>query len=449
MSSLTENTPLHPSNTRREATALARVALPSVATGLGYVAMGAVDTVLVGRLGAEALAAVALANSLFFTAVLLFLGCLGSITPLVARARGAQDPARVATYLWTGLALASLLALPPLLAAGHVEAALVALGQDPEVAILAGEYVAGRRLAVLVGPLCGVLGSTLEALGHAAPVSRAVLAANLVNAGLSAALIMGLGPLPAMGVAGAGYGTALARLVQLALIVRAARRVAAGGEDLAPRRPRLEHAAEILALGMPMGLRGLVEVSAYSALSLLAGTLGAEAVAAHVVLLSLGDFGYVSAMGWGRAGSVRVGFHLGREAPRDARRAGRLAMAVGGLAVTAYVALVCSAPARLVAVFTSDPAVRREALAVLGLAAAFWLLDGLQGVAAGVLQGKADTRTPLLASLLGFWLLGVPAAYGLGIRLELGLPGLWLGLASAMALVTPVLTRRALEGPEL
>src|SRR5439155_25248610 len=120
---------------------------------------------------------------------------------------------------------------------------------------------------------------------------------------------------------------------------------------------------------------------------------------------------------------------VGRRDPRGAAIAGwtAIAIGVGFMATAALVFLVMPRP--LIRLFTSDPVVLQIGVSLLFVAAVFQLFDGLQGVTTGALRGLADTRTAMLWSLVGHWLIGLPLGYLLCFTWGLGVVGLWWGLS--------------------
>jgi MATE family multidrug resistance protein len=189
----------------------------------------------------------------------------------------------------------------------------------------------------------------------------------------------------------------------------------------------------------------VVEVAFFAMASVLAARLGAEAMAAHQVALSLATLTFTVAVGIGNAGSVRVGTFVGAGDRLGARRAGltAFAAAAGYMACTglAFVAV----PGLLARLMTDDMSVAAAAAPLLRVAAVFQVFDGLQATGAGVLRGAGVTRFTFLANLVGHWLLATPALFLFAFGLGLGVVGLWWGFVVGLAAVAAALLWRFLR----
>jgi MATE family multidrug resistance protein len=204
---------------------------------------------------------------------------------------------------------------------------------------------------------------------------------------------------------------------------------------------------EVAVLGVPIAGAWLLEIGMFSASSLLMGRFGPVALAAHQICISLVSLTYTVPSAISTAATVRVGFHMGARAPRDAQVAGYTALAIG-VSFMALIAIVLSLFARpIVSLYLdlNDPALS-EILALgailLTVAALFQVFDGAQCVAAGALRGLLDVRLPLLVAVVGYWLLGLPIGVVLAFESPLGPAGLWCGLAIGLLLVAGMLVMR-------
>jgi MATE family multidrug resistance protein len=172
------------------------------------------------------------------------------------------------------------------------------------------------------------------------------------------------------------------------------------------------------------------------------GWLGTTELAGHQVALNLASLTFMVPMGVSGAAAVLVGHAVGRGDAAEARRAAAAALTcgVGFMALSALVML--TVPGTLARAYTSDAAVAALAASLIPIAGMFQVFDGTQVVAIGILRGVADTRTPMLVNVLGFWLVGLPVSAGLGIWLEGGPRGLWWGLTVGLMLVATILVWR-------
>jgi MATE family multidrug resistance protein len=429
--------------TAEESRALLRLALPVVVVQVGIMAMGVVDTIMVGHLSATALAAVALGNLYFFGCVILGMGALMGLDPIVAQALGAGDHPAVARGVQRGLILAIALSVPAALVLLYGEAALRAMGQPAEVVPLAGAYARWAAPGVLPLYLFVVLRQSLQALRAMRPIIICIIAGNILNGFLNWVLIYGHLGAPALGVAGAAISTTIGRWALPFVLLGLAWHEL--GPALRPlRREALEWAplGRMFHLGLPIGIQTALEFTAFGAVGLMMGRLGTIPVAAHQVAINLASLTFMVPLGVGQAAAVLVGHAIGAADLPGARRAARAAMVygVGFMALTSLVFVLIPEP--LAHLYTNDLPTIALAAALLPVAGVFQLFDGTQAVTAGILRGAGDTRVPMFINLGGFWLCGIPLSLVLGFRTAMGPVGLWWGLAAALAVVAAILTLR-------
>ena len=425
---------------RAEAARIARLAAPVVVAYLGTVAMGVVDTIMVGRLGAGALAAVALANTWTFGLVIVALGAARALDPIVAQAHGRGDRRTVGLGFSLGLAMGMLLAPPVMVALAFAAPALSLLGQPQELLQPAGAYC--RALIWGVPGLLGfaVCRQYMQALGRMRPGTGAVILANFVNAGRNWGLIVGELGAPALGALGSGYATAVSQWFMFGAMLWLGRDAVRGHWLGWRERLTWRSLGRVLGMGSSLGFQTGLEVWAFHAAGLMIGSLGAVPLAAHAIAMSLATLSFMVPAGLSAAAATRVGHLVG--AGFAWARTARIAVGLGvGVMVLPALAFVL-APRLLVGVYTSDAGVVALAATLLPLAGAYQLFDGTQVVAFGVLRGAGDVHVPSAANMIGYWLVGLPVGWLLGFRLDLGAPGVWVGLVLSLAVIAVLLLAR-------
>jgi MATE family multidrug resistance protein len=416
--------------------ALLRLALPIVVVQVGIMFMGVIDTIMVGHLSARALAAVALGNLYFWACGIFGMGVIMALDPVIAQAVGANDDVAVARGFQRGLLLALLLTIPVSIVLLFPDPVLRTFGQADDVVPLAVSYVLYCIPGVL--PFLGftVLRQTLQAMGLVRPIVLTMIAANAANILLNWMLIFGKLGAPALGVAGAAWATTAARWLMVIILFAIAWRPLR--PYLLPLRTDTFAAAPVgrmLALGAPIGLQFQLEYGIFAVVGLLMGTIGTTPLAAHQVALNIASFTFMVPMGVAAAAAVLVGHAVGRGSATDARQAATAALVtgVGFMALMAIVLLV--APGLIARVYTTDATVIGIALVLIPLAGFFQVFDGMQVVCGGILRGLGDTHSPLIANIVGFWVLGLPLGVWLGLRRDWGPAGLWWGLVAGLAVV--------------
>src|SRR5262245_11401585 len=436
-------------NLRQEFRPMLTLAVPVVMAELGWMTMGVVDTLMVGRISPEAIGAVGIAGSLFMAVCIFAMGLLLGLDTLVSHAFGAGRLDECHRWLAYGVALSLLLSIPITIVILALSSSLSGWGLDPAVLRLTQPYL--DVLAWSIPPLLlyASFRRYLQGMGAVRPVMTALVFANVLNAVVNWVLIFGHLGAPAMGVRGSAWATVVARIVMAAVLLavivyreRALVRsrlnavrppVRTGGAssssnwriDLAPMR-------KLLALGLPAASQVTLEVGVFAAATAFAGRLAPAALAAHQIAVNLASLTFMVPLGIASAGAVRVGHAVGRHDRDGAARSGWTAILFGVLFMSCAAAAFLLFPRALIGAFTNDQAVVGIGVSLLFVAALFQLFDGVQAVSTGTLRGLGDTRTPMLWNLAGHWFIGLPLGYTLCFVLGFGVIGLWWGLSTGL-----------------
>ncbi len=434
-----------PPQIRAELRALLALAIPVVLSEIGWVTMGLVDTVMVGRLGPEAIGAVGIASATYYVPSLLGIGLLLGLDTLVSQAWGRRDFDECHRWLAQGVYLVAVYAPLAMLLLWLAPLAYSRLGINPAVAGPAGSYV--RLLNWGTAPLLiyAAFRRYLQGVARVRPVTFALISANLVNWGGNWALIYGHLGLPALGLRGSALSTCAARVYMAAVLVYTAwRHERERGHRLFAHWAGVqwERIRVLLRLGAPAAGQIVLEIGAFGAATLMAGRLSAAALAAHQIVLNCASATFMVPLGISAAAAVSVGHALGAGHPERARRAGWLAIVLAGtfMGLAAIVFLVLPNP--ILHIYTDDAVVIETGRHLLLLAAAFQIFDGLQNVSTGALRGAGETRTPMLANCIGYWFFGLPLGYFLCFHLGRGVAGLWLGLTLSLVVIALSLVAR-------
>ncbi len=422
------------------------VAAPLAGANLAQMTMGVTNTIMVGHLGAAPLAAAGLGAGLYFMLLMLCMGVLEAVAPLAAHAIGADDHPTAGRVAGAGLIVAVLLALPLIALFTILPSLLSRLGYSPELVAEIGRFLRAIRWGAPAFLGFAVLRFLLIAAFRARIVMLVPLIAIPLNAVLNWMLVFGHLGMPALGSAGSGWATAI---IQWTMLISLAGYVA-----LMPRRIPVRTALRVLAeiprilrLGMPIGvLRGL-EIGVFVTTGVVMGVLGPDALGAHQLVINVASITFMVPLGLGQAAMTRVAYQLGSGVPAAARRAGFVAVALGGVFMAAMAVLLVAAPRTIVGLYLDlgDPAnAGTVAIAVklFVIAAVFQIFDGVQVIAVGALRGYRDTAVPMLIAAIGYWAIGFVGSWVLAFPLGLGAVGLWSGLALGLAVVGIALTVR-------
>lgn len=428
---------------RPDVRALASLAFPVALIQVGMMAMGAVDTVMVGRVSPVHLAAVAIGNLYYFGIAVFGMGVLFAVDPIVSQAVGAGDTAGVARGVQRGMVIAgglTVFAMAFLLPAGPL---LTFARQPVDVVPVAAGYAHGLIAGVLPFYAFAVLRQSLQAMGQVRAILLTVLAANVANLFLNWVLIFGNLGVPAYGAVGSAWGTSVSRwLMMITLLWAGWPLVRPSLQPLRREAFALEPILHVLRVGVPIGAQQWLEFGVFGAAGLLMGWMGTVAIASHQVALQLAAITFMVPVGVAQATSVLVGQAVGREDASAARRATGAGLLTGAGIMTVTAAVMLTLPEELARVFSDDPEVVAAAALLLPIAGVFQVFDGVQVVSAGALRGVADTRVPMMLNLVGFWLVGLPVSAWLGFGAGVGPRGIWWGLAVGIGVVAVLLVAR-------
>jgi len=427
-----------------------RLAGPVVAAQLGQMSMGFVDTVMVGRLGPDALAGVALGNTLFFFLLILCTGMVQAVSPMVSQAVGAGEPDTIERSVRQGLWLGIILSVPVMTLLWFIEPILHLLGQTDVAVDGASAYLRAIMWAFLPACWFTALRSFVEGLARPLPVTLITIFAACLNAGANYVLMFGALGLPALGLVGTGLASTIVfwtmfGLLSLLVVLRGPFREYTIFGKL--RIPDPETLRELVDIGWPMGVARGIEAGLFMITALMVGAIGATSLAAHQVAIQCAAFTFMVPMGVGIAGQVRVGHAAGRKDRAATRRAGyaSISIATTFMAITMVVFLMV--PEWIVSLYLDMDAAKNAAVIplaaqLIGIAAIFQVVDGLQIAAAEALRGLKDTRGPMVIGFFSYWGIGLSLGYLFGVHLGFGAPGLWWGLVGGLTAASVWLTVR-------
>jgi MATE family multidrug resistance protein len=421
-----------------------RLALPLILAEVGWMSMGIVDTIMVGRLpdSAVAIGATGLGQSLYYSLAIFGGGLLLGLDTLVSQAYGREDLNDARQSLANGLFLALLLAPLFMLGISTWPPLMQRFGIGVDLVEPMRPFLYALNWGTLPLLAYFALRRYLQAVNVTTPIMFAVVSANIVNAAGDWILIYGHFGFRAMGITGSGWSTCAARVYMAVFLiitlirVESKRRTPSRWPAIRPAiRIDIRRIWALLRLGAPAATQILLEIGAFSAATALAAKLGPVPLSGHEIALNCAALTFMVPLGLSSAAAVRVGQQLGRNDAAGARRAGWSAILLGLAFMTCSGLLFVSVPRMIARLFTPNPVVIAMGAKLLLVAAAFQLFDGLQTVATGALRGAGNTKTPMIANFVAYWLIGLPAGYLLCFRMGWGALGIWLGLCIGLMMI--------------
>jgi len=427
--------PERPGRARLEFRTLFGLSAPVAAAQLGMMTMGVIDTMMVARVGPGPLAAVAIASTWAWSSGAVAQGMVQGMDPLVSQAHGEGDGDAVGLALQRGLVVAGLVTIPLVALWLSTESVFLALGQDPVVAGLAQDYLIARLPSTLGFNVFLALRQYLAGRTLTRPAMWVMFACNLLNVLLNWVLIFGNLGAPPLGLVGAGLATGITNVllpIGLFLWIRHFRLHEGAWRSWDARSFSLAGLGRTLALGLPVGVQLGLEANAFTVAMMMVGWMGVTELGAHQIVMNLASFTFMVPLGVSIGASARAGNLIGAGDARGLRVACRVGFLMGGGVMA--IAAVCFVAFRqaLPTLYANEASVVAMAALLLPIAGAFQIFDGVQVVGAGLMRGMGRPQAGAVVNLLGFYAVGLPLSYVLAFRMDLGLVGIWWGLAAGL-----------------
>lgn len=434
---------------------LTKLGMPIVAGQLGVIVLGFADTLMVGRYSIEGLAAASFVNNLFSLAIVFSTGFSYGLTPVIGGLFGrlkalqggsptepedteealyGQIGGKLKSALWVNAAKTVLL----LLIMGALYLNISRLGQPEELLPLMKPYFLVLLCSLLFVMLFNAFKQFAESINDTVTPMCILIGGNLFNIFGNWLLIYGKLGCPEMGLLGAGISTLASRILMLvafAVIFLTSRRYRKYRRGFTQSRTGREDFLQLNRLGMPVGLQMGMEASSFSLSTVMVGWLGTLPLAAHQVMLTVSQLGFMMYYGMSAAVAVRTSNYMGqgnREEVRNTAAAGfHLVLAMAALASV----VVLLFRNQLGIIFADSEEV---ALIVAQLVIPFVIYqfgDAMQSCYANALRGISDVKMVTLYAFIAYFVVSLPSAYLFGFIFDWGLMGIWfsfpLGLTTA------------------
>jgi MATE family multidrug resistance protein len=424
--------------------------LPLIAMTLTQSVIHLIDTIMVGWYGVTELAAAVLGTTFFFVFFIMGSGFAAAVMPLVSEAVAGGKEVVIRRVTRMGMWLSVLYAIcsiPIIFFSGKI---LELLGQDPELSNMAQTYL--RYVCVSMAPalIIMVLRSYLSALERTTVFLWIIISSLLLNTTLNWVLIFGNLGMPELGLVGAALASTITQIITtLILIIYIIKDKELSKYAIFKRIYKIDWNVFgiVFNLGWPIGLTWLAEVLSFAGTAIIIGLIGTIPLAAHGIALQIVSISFMFHLGLSQACTVKISYYLEKK-DIDSLGKGIIAAFVLSLMLVIIAVLIfLFLPEQILGAFLAPDDPSRGLIIGLGttlliMAAIFQVFDSGQVMILGSLRGFKDTKVPMLMAAFGYWAVGLPSSYYLGIYLEFGAPGVWVGLAVGLALVCCLLGLR-------
>ena len=424
--------------------------LPLIAMTLTQSVIHLIDTIMVGWYGVTELAAAVLGTTFFFVFFIMGSGFAAAVMPLVSEAVAGGKEVVIRRVTRMGMWLSVLYAIcsiPIIFFSGKI---LELLGQDPELSNMAQTYL--RYVCVSMAPalIIMVLRSYLSALERTTVFLWVIISSLVLNTTLNWMLIFGNLGMPELGLVGAALASTITQIITtLILIIYIIKDKELSKYAIFKRIYKIDWNVfgTVFNLGWPIGLTWLAEVLSFAGTAIIIGLMGTIPLAAHGIALQIVSISFMFHLGLSHACTVKISYYLEKK-DIDSLGKGIIAAFVLSLMLVILAVLIfLFLPEQILGAFLAPDDPSRGLIIGLGttlliMAAIFQVFDSGQVMILGSLRGFKDTKVPMLMAAFGYWAVGLPSSYYLGIYLEFGAPGVWVGLAVGLALVCCLLGLR-------
>jgi MATE family multidrug resistance protein len=426
--------------TRKLVLDIHRLAWPVLIAQLAVMAYAVVDTMMVGRYATDDLAAVGIGASIYFSVFVALAGVLLAVSPIVAQLKGANRHHEMGEQVRQAMWLSAVLAVVSIVVFGYPEPFLALSSPPPEVAVKVRSYLA---IAALGAP-AALAFRLFSSYTTAVSLPRVMMILNLFGLALKVplnwALIFGHLGLPAMGATGCALATTIVSWIICALawaFCATANVYRSDGVFSRWSWPRLADQRHLLALGIPIGLTFLVDVTSFTFMALFIARLGAVNSAAHQIAGNVAAVMYMLPLALGNGVGVLVAQALGARRFAEARSTGITGIGLA-IAIAAAVGATLAIAANTIAAFyTTDREVAALAAALLVLVGLYHVFDATLAVTVSALRGYKRAVVPMLINIVGLWGVGLLGGYTIGLtadidlspfglRTPLGVRGFWI-----------------------
>ena len=420
---------------------LTRLGLPIVIGQLGIIFVSFVDTFMVGHHGKSDLAAAGFVNNVFNLAIIFATGFSYGLTPIIGKLFGCGEKRKAGGMLRNALLANGLMSFILIAIMWLLYLNIGNLGQPVELLQIMRPYFLTLLLSLPFTLLFNAFKQFADGITDTKTSMWILLTGNVLNIVGNYLLIFGKCGLPELGLLGAGISTLLSRMVMLAIFLviffkkKSYREYTLGFWHI---KVTQENQKELFRIGLPVAIQMGLETASFSLAAVMIGWLGETALAAHQIMCTVGQLGFMLYYGMAAAVAVKASNYNGTGDIADIRRSANAGFHI--ILVMAFVAslLIYITRHHIGGIFSSDEEV---GIMVAQLTVPFILSqfgDGLQSNFSNALRGIADVKPVILYAFIAYIVISLPAGYLFGFVLGWGITGVWFsflfGLTSAGAM---------------
>jgi len=400
-------------------------AAPIIFGQLGQMLIGAGDVFVAARHGVNTVASISIANAIITIVFMTGFGLLLSISPVLSKTRG--EKADINKFLNVTLLYAVVLAIIFMIITLSLVPIIPLMGFEKVLVPHIQEYIYICSFSFLGAYIYHALKEFLQAYEKVLFANTVAILAVFLNLIIAWTLVFGCKFFPSIGVQGLAISTLIVRsLMGLALIIYCHKFFK---KDLYFDKQYLK---KILNIGYPISLSLLLELSAFSFVTILVGNINSVQVAAHSIVVTFASISFMVPLAISNALGVRIGYAYGAKNYQDIKDNLIAALCLSLAVMSVFALMFLIFPEGLMAIFSTDKNIIITGSGLLFIAALFQIFDGTQITLSGALRGLGSTKPILFTMLFGYWAVGLPLGIYLAFVKHLKIYGLWIGLAVAL-----------------
>lgn len=414
---------------------LSSLGFPIIIGQLGTIVMSFADTLMIGHHSTLELAAASFVNNMFTLVIIMALGYSYSITPVVGTQYGQGDHRGIGQTLKNGVVANLGMSAVLIGAMTLLYFNIAGLGLPSELIPLMRPYFLVQLVSLPFVCFANAFKQFFDGITDTKTSMWILLTGNIVNIVGNWMFIYGNLGMPELGLLGAGISTCFARLlvaVAFTVFFLRSRRCRYYRGAWLKGKVKFSEVRKLNALGLPLSIQMGLETGAFSLSSILVGWIGTTALAAHQVMLTVSQLGFMIYYGFGAAVAIKVSMAKGRNSFDEARR-----YAHSGFHLTLMVAAAVSLPLFLFRnslglLFTDDADVCSQVAVLLLPFVLYQIGDCLQIVYSNGMRGLTVVTPLVPIAFIAYFVVSLPLGYLLGINLGMGLEGVWLAFPAGL-----------------
>jgi MATE family multidrug resistance protein len=398
---------------------------PIILGQLSQMLIGAGDVFVAARHSASTVASISIANAVITIIFMAGFGLLLGISPTLSKIRGENGD--IKKFLNISLLYAVILSVFVMLICLAMIPAIPYMGFEKSLVPNIQQYIYISSFSIVGAYIYHALKEFLQSSENVLFANIVAIAAIFLNLIIAWGLVFGYGIIPSIGVKGLAIATLIVRsLMGLALLLYCHKFFS---KELFIDRQYLK---KIFRIGFPMSLSLLLELSAFSMVTLLVGKISTVQVAAHSIVFTFASTTFMIPLAISNALGVKMGYAYGANNYQEMKENLIAALSLSILVMSVFASIFLIFPQNLMAIFSADKSVIMTGSSLLFIAALFQIFDGTQVTLSGALRGLGSTKPIFFAMLFSYWLVGIPLGIYLAFIKHLKIYGLWIGLAVAL-----------------